>query len=1337
MHISKDKLDKSNLALPDHEKLLRYRAVRTAAIVAEMKRRGVEVTEMNAVHLAAILCAAVPTDPAFLLPYHVAFVLEESIESGAVALPMDSSTEPAAEPCGGMWVGDPKAWPEWKTVHPQTALVKAVADQAEAAFGDHPLYSGDDFGDAEHHFNAICAWMSERPNALFTPPELVVDAMMLTEGRNREEIVRCSSGRRLSSVPSVRKFASADKPGMRGYLHTMGQMSGVVTSLHDAFDWDRRQVLRISPKNPASTTDVEIGPDDGWAFFDLAINFRGQTDTEKVLIHGTSQSSLWSILGGMQVTASTASEEWVGVWTSLKAVEALGYSTLSHYGQNTWARVAVCITQPDESENLFSDNPHLKGVKRGAQRVFPNARLGICGICIKLEKPAADSQYVELCNSGGDSTLQYYNPFVEWNPHAPSVVWAMHKFFPENYMGPIGLSVEEENLRAAPGTPQAAEAEGGALFARIVPKSNMFEAIRGETFELTLSKGYLTEIKDEAKAIGRGALVPRELECFDQARKVMRLIRSGKVVPSTVELPRGGYSRVAVDAAQLERQWDAWAAAMLADVMLSIYPSIVLHEMSRYQDKMVILLRCLAASGTGAALRIAAALAAGYGPPVFKEESAAPDATVFYLLDQTFNTASTKNKKGMDPATLAEDILKCRAKNDRLRGSPDHRPFKNYEVHYVTSTRDNEETSLRMMIDKAYELMDKRADDCVQKYGNADAAKHDLYVFGLRGSYLYRWERNAWKARSDAATVWSKDVTSLVALNNKVKVMVCGPGRSLDREGDQGVHMTKEIQHKMGDLRANLIPVVSADAVSWGSEVDSYGRNRPVQRAWAVVPPYLAAVPDFFSLTRTTWPGSVTLHIRDNILKLLKEGTSSKMGDGGSMSESEDVDMTGAALGGPPVGVTPGGQSSDAGQQVEGQIAAPKAPPKALVTKGMLASVRPKSPPNPPRSPRVSSPQVTATEVGNRWSSNLRTPRATIEEENAGGSAEVDDLLPDREGVDLPTDTFNDGGDPTEAEEQEFAGDVEMEPEKEAEAPAVGEEETPGREAEVPQATTTTTEPSVESPAAKRAASPVREERRAREPAGDQPGVPISYAPKYTDDDGDLRDTAATPKAASTQESRGGIHNYANTPYPEHPGEAPELKSAEVRHHREHSSYQSTRGSRTSARPAESRSNRRFIVQHVLAREAGEPFIYAVIRNKAITRERVTAEEWRKANETSHIVFPNRDSEWSAVLERAVHNDFMYGALDASRAAGRIDQEYINPRDRKSTPWGDQQWNMKKVASEAAHIPLGMRQDIQAKYHHGRAPPGDWADMPDRDDYMVRGVVSDPNRRMIAFGRRE
>ena len=325
-HISKDKLDKSHIACTDHEKLLRYRAVRTAAIVAEMKRRGVEVTEMNAMHLAAILCAAVPTDPAFLLPYHAAFAFEESIEVGGSALPVDSSSEPAAQPCGGMWVGDPKSWPEWKTVHQQTALVKTVADQAEVAFGDHPLHSGDDFGDAEHHFLALRAWMSERPNALFTPPEVVVDAMMLTEGRNREEIVRYSSGRRLSSVPSVVKFATADRPGMRGYLHAMGQMSGLITSIGDAIEWDHPQVLRVSPKNPASTTDVEMCPDDRWAFFDLAINFRDQTDTEKVLIHGTSQSSLWGILGGMQVTASTASDEAVGVWARARG-RGLGFAS--------------------------------------------------------------------------------------------------------------------------------------------------------------------------------------------------------------------------------------------------------------------------------------------------------------------------------------------------------------------------------------------------------------------------------------------------------------------------------------------------------------------------------------------------------------------------------------------------------------------------------------------------------------------------------------------------------------------------------------------------------------------------------------------------------------------------------------------------------------------------------------------------------------------------------------------------------------------------------------------------------------------------------------------------
>ena len=221
----------------------------------------------------------------------------------------------------------------------------------------------------------------------------------------------------------------------------------------------------------------------------------------------------------------------MGVWTSLKAIEALGYCPLSHYGQNTWARIGICITQADETENLFGDNPALRGVKRGAQRVFPNARLAICGICIKLEKPAADSQYVELCNSGGDSTLQYFNPFIEWNPHAPSVVWAMHNFFPENYTGPIGLSVEEENLRAAPGTPQAAQAEGGMLFSKIVPKSNMGDAIQGETLDITLTKEYFTEAKEEAKAIARAAVIPKELECFEQARKVMRLIRNRKVVP--------------------------------------------------------------------------------------------------------------------------------------------------------------------------------------------------------------------------------------------------------------------------------------------------------------------------------------------------------------------------------------------------------------------------------------------------------------------------------------------------------------------------------------------------------------------------------------------------------------------------------------------------------------------------------------------------------------------------------------------------------------------------------------------------------------------------------------
>ena len=157
----------------------------------------------------------------------------------------------------------------------------------------------------------------------------------------------------------------------------------------------------------------------------------------------------------------------------------------------------------------------------------------------------------------------------------------------------------------------------------------------------------------------------------------------------------------------------------------------------------------------------------------------------------------------------------------------------------------------------------------------------------------------------------------------------------------------------------------------------------------------------------------------------------------------------------------------------------PKAPPKALVTK-VMTSVRPKSPPNPPRSPRVPSPQVSAAEAGNRWTSFLRTSKATIEEENVDdeGSAGIDDLLPNRGGVDLPTDSFSDGEGPTEAELMEFTGDVEMKPAEEAEVPVEGEGNAPDREAEVPQAAVVASRLTVEPPAAKRAAWVPRRPRR-------------------------------------------------------------------------------------------------------------------------------------------------------------------------------------------------------------------------------------------------------------------
>ena len=272
------------------------------------------------------------------------------------------------------------------------------------------------------------------------------------------------------------------------------------------------------------------------------------------------------------------------------------------------------------------------------------------------------------------------------------------------------------------------------------------------------------------------------------------------------------------------------------------------------------------------------------------------------------------------------------------------------------------------------------------------------------------------------------------------------------------------------------------------------------------------------------------------------------------------MSRSGAAQGGPPVGANPGG------------LAEPSSESEGIFPSGFY---------------------------GRSWKSvaieSSDAPKRRLRKRTGdGGSAEVDDLLPDRGGIDLPTDTFNDGEGPTEAELQEFAGDVEMEPEEEAEVPAEGKGKAPDREAEVPQAAAAS-QPSVESPAAK------------HRPIGRNAGLRIQSTPRRR-----MRRQAQPARVCRSPTLPSTL--------PEHPGEAPELMPAEVRHHQEQSSYLSSRGSRTSARPAEHRSNRRFIVQHVLAREAGEPFIYAVIRNKAIARERVTAEEWKKASETSHRV---------------------------------------------------------------------------------------------------------------------
>ena len=132
-------------------------------------------------------------------------------------------------------------------------------------------------------------------------------------------------------------------------------MRGSVTSIGDMVHWDRPH---IPAKNPDSSTDVDVGVDDGRAF-DMEANWHAEGENEHMLIHETTQHSLWSIRGGTQLAACS----------------------LAHYGQNVWARVGICFEPLESRENLFSDYPALRGRKE-ARTAGDFVRTGFHGICL-------------------------------------------------------------------------------------------------------------------------------------------------------------------------------------------------------------------------------------------------------------------------------------------------------------------------------------------------------------------------------------------------------------------------------------------------------------------------------------------------------------------------------------------------------------------------------------------------------------------------------------------------------------------------------------------------------------------------------------------------------------------------------------------------------------------------------------------------------------------------------------------------------------------------------------------------------------------------------------------
>ena len=844
-------------------RILQYRLIRAANILALLIDSHFAVTKENSLTVAAIICDAVPLRGMAIHRFPNASI-EDLTNLDPYGEDDDLAVNPCDRPCGGAWTasisstdGEPKT--NWQTEY-KTIGAKKVSHQIGFTTECYDTTDSRRIASwgaisALNQFEPLIVrqWLQKRPLALFIPPEVVVDGIWLTKDRTLEQIIeicqsRCAGGHAFDDLPSMKEYG-----GFSQFANEMTTNLELPVVLDQFFVWEKGERL-VTPKTTEAAWDKGIEAGEGyWMIPTLATiteadnplwtNWQDGSIKDLLWGHGLSQFSLWSALAHEEVLTSET-EDKLGVWSSVVYSQAFGYSAWGHYGQGVWAHASFLLPlQIDKGEIIRSDNK---------QRRMMLARVPIYAMAIKFASTLEEvwnGGGFSSCYSHGDQELQRFNPYMEINPCSPSISWRKRGLFTPNAIGELGATHAESAHMAAPGTPTKS---GG-----FNPNVANHSLVRNSYATMTQSAGSsIAFVFGTTYPAHDGYLKLRRLPDgaapHDLDQLVGRYRDQWKANPLGPHFPSGvkpiGSLLATVSNEDLRREWLRWSEHFFRNVILTIWPEYAPAQLDSDVPPVTIIARALLPTSRSGSAELMAAMILGWGPPTYYENKEAKRGSLNVVY---YDLCYASKGKGRKTALMTADEVSEQLTS--LRGV-DAGPRKGAVAKIeFCSPYENDECCV-VPLSRMAKLALSRAHERVSRVGR-DVAMLDTYVFAVRGADFGLWDdkRKTWNPRSNSGEIAAnlfEELELIRRAGGTVVLMIS----ALTWLRDGVAHMAKStIQFYQAALDRGFI-VIPSDFMLWGdTHGGSYSSPQNKHRSCSALASLASAAIDIAWTTRNVF----------------------------------------------------------------------------------------------------------------------------------------------------------------------------------------------------------------------------------------------------------------------------------------------------------------------------------------------------------------------------------------------------------------------------------------------------------------------------------------------------